>query len=455
MRSDRCLSCIPLVGKRPLNGMKSLSNLSSSCCHNRPLVNPTIDLVECCKDDFQEHRDIDDWRADIHNTPRSLAAFSVDGLNGVMSGGSDVSSSEGAGVCGSCITCLLRRQDLCEFELLLAQTEIQVHLLRRYLRLKSERQDVQPSRKGCSFGWFGQIRSHFAYTTVTMPHSDPQAMFKYFENAAHMNEAVRDGVARENAQIAQDLQEPSAEDIKAIDKELAEEREKGKCWSGQDGEEGDCEIRMTVWTISNSFRLNIKWVVPVSGLAMGYGLQLNLVMFRPRPMATILKAHESDMTVQVQLYVCFIFGRSVHSSSRRKLSLIVRATDRIVIIRALHLQPVLLPPVNGKVGFGVLDVNAHVSRPVDVYTIATDVTKLFDDEEIPLSIEDARSVAFPTMMAYVDDFQFIGAAESRQQGEKKDETGKGVGHIRRELSAFTALCFLRLSLPCWIHNMLT
>ncbi|RCI17436.1 hypothetical protein L249_2249 [Ophiocordyceps polyrhachis-furcata BCC 54312] len=246
MRSDRC---IPLVGKRPLNGMKSLSNLSSSCCHNRPLVNPTIDLVECCKDDFQEHRDIDDWRADIHNTPRSLAAFSVDGLNGVMSGGSDVSSSEGAGVCGSCITCLLRRQDLCEFELLLAQTEIQVHLLRRYLRLKSERQDVQPSRKGCSFGWFGQIRS-----TVTMPHSDPQAMFKYFENAAHMNEAVRDGVARENAQIAQDLQEPSAEDIKAIDKELAEEREK---------------------------------------VAMGYGLQLNLVMFRPRPMATILKAHES------------------------------------------------------------------------------------------------------------------------------------------------------------------
>ncbi|RDA93207.1 hypothetical protein CP533_3175 [Ophiocordyceps camponoti-saundersi (nom. inval.)] len=60
-----------------------------------------------------------------------------------------------------------------------------------------------------------------------MPHhTDPQAMFKYFENAGHMNEAVRDGVDRENAQIAQDLEEPSAEDIKAIDKELAEERAK-------------------------------------------------------------------------------------------------------------------------------------------------------------------------------------------------------------------------------------
>ncbi|RDA84237.1 hypothetical protein CP532_0129 [Ophiocordyceps camponoti-leonardi (nom. inval.)] len=51
-------------------------------------------------------------------------------------------------------------------------------------------------------------------------------MFKYFENAAHMNEAVTDGVARENAQFAQDMEEPSAEDIKAIDKELAEERAK-------------------------------------------------------------------------------------------------------------------------------------------------------------------------------------------------------------------------------------
>ncbi|PFH60930.1 hypothetical protein XA68_18550 [Ophiocordyceps unilateralis] len=59
-----------------------------------------------------------------------------------------------------------------------------------------------------------------------MPNTNEQAMFKYFESAAHMNEAVKDGVARENAQIAEDLREPSAEEIKAIDKELEAEREK-------------------------------------------------------------------------------------------------------------------------------------------------------------------------------------------------------------------------------------
>ncbi|PHH78070.1 hypothetical protein CDD80_7420 [Ophiocordyceps camponoti-rufipedis] len=53
-----------------------------------------------------------------------------------------------------------------------------------------------------------------------------QAMFKYFESAAHMNDAIRDGVNRENSQIAEDAREPSAEEIRAIDKELEQEREK-------------------------------------------------------------------------------------------------------------------------------------------------------------------------------------------------------------------------------------
>ncbi|KAF4581996.1 hypothetical protein GQ602_006620 [Ophiocordyceps camponoti-floridani] len=59
-----------------------------------------------------------------------------------------------------------------------------------------------------------------------MQNDKEQAMFKYFESAGHMNEAIRDGVDRENAQIAEDLREPSAEEIKAIDKELEKEREK-------------------------------------------------------------------------------------------------------------------------------------------------------------------------------------------------------------------------------------